>query len=184
MKKRLSKKPIRKILILSSIFLVLPIIAETGSSNCLEITNIRKTVEGNQLEIQVFVENQCGEPQNFKIEAGSEETGYKTQEVSIEGDETKKYIFNFRITQKEEFEVSIVSEILGNIETRKIEAEPDPAFEESDRTTLINFILDNLVVIISIVIITIIGIILITPFINHPKGTKPFEEEITLEDLK
>jgi len=161
--------------------------AQASSNDCLEIRSITKTVEGESLDLTPTVINNCPEGKIGDLKAGSNTTGYRLKEISLEPNQERIYQFrDFPVTRREIFEVSVVSSHTGDplTQVREIDVEPEPTLENGDRNLLITFLLNNIAIIVGIVIITIIAIILITPFIYHRKGNKPFESEITLEDLK
>jgi len=176
-------------LTIATILFILTFISPAQASNndCLEIISITKTVSGGSLDIAPIVVNTCPEGKIADLKAGSNTTGYRLKDISLEPNEERAYQFrDLPLKHRETFEVSIVSQHTGEplTEVRKIDVVPEPTLEEGDRNLLVIFLLNNIAIIVGIVIITIIAIILITPFIYHRKGNKPFESEITLEDLK
>lgn len=181
-----------KIILPLTIITILPLVAfpspaQASNNHCLEIISIKNTVTGESLDLAPTVVNNCPEGKIGDLKAGSNTTGYRLKEISLEPNQERTYQFrDFPVTRREIFEVSVVSSHTGDplTQVREIDVEPEPTLENGDRNLLITFLLNNIAIIVGIVIITIIAIILITPFIYHRKGNKPFESEITLEDLK
>ncbi len=186
--KSLNKRKTIFLIILSLIFLLsLFPLAESRGNHCLEIESVGRTVSGNEVTIRPLIVNECSEfTSGVELVVGSESKGYESTKISLDPYEDEVYSFEFILNQKEMFKVSLISSITDEeiLEPRYIELEPRPTLENEDKNVLISFLLNNITIIIGIIIITIIGVILITPFIHDPKDRLPFKGEVTLEELK
>ncbi len=149
----------------------------------LTLDQIGKTAVGNTINLEISIINTREDTKIGEIKVGSPTTGYKTKEAVILGGEKETYKFEgFKMTEKEETFTLTMShlgeDLLGPTEFQVNLKEVTPTKQTPLDATLSKGIL----ILIGIIIITITGIILASPFIKR-EGAEPFEGDLRIDKI-
>ncbi len=152
----------------------------------VDVVKIEEDVSENSVDIKVTLRSN-GFSKTGTLRAGSPSTGYKSLQVTLSPNQEETYqLTGFQMTEpSEEFEITLKNQGVNLIEPRHITVETTgEEAPQGGEQGYWNFVKNNIFILAGIVVITIVGIILITPFIYHEEGTKPFKEDLSLEEIK
>lgn len=180
-----SEKKTLKTLVLAVIILfVFSPIINAGYDSKVDVKSIDQVMKGQgEIDIVVNVLNGGQTTKIGKLKVGSNSTGHKIKEIVLESGELKKYNFSGFMLNEDEDTFTITMTHLG-----EEVIEPVSFKVTGESMDIVNgkhfegVLLRGTLILVGIIIVTIVGIVLISPFFKR-EGAQPFKGKIKFEKI-